>query len=84
MGKYGIGLGKEFALAVLKGEVPDTFNTDEVRKFAMNRGWNPSEKYINVLLPNSSSSTHSNNYPQYFRSIGNGDYVLSENIRSLL
>jgi hypothetical protein len=84
MGKFGRGLGKEFAWAILNGEVSKVFSTAELKKFVENKGWNPSEKYVNVLLPNSSSLTHSKTYPPYFKSIGNGKYVLADNIRRLL
>ena len=84
MNKCGKGLGKEFALAVLNGDVSEVFNTEDLRKFVLKRGWSPSEKYISVLLPNSSSLTHSKTYPNYFKSIGNGEYKLSENVKSLL
>ncbi len=84
MGKCGKGLGKEFSLVVLRSEVPGIFNTEELRKFIKKRGWNPSEKYVNVLLANSASLSHSKNYPQYFKSIGDGKYVLSDDIKVLL
>lgn len=84
MGKYGKGLGKEFALAVLQGEVPEVFNTEELRRFIKKRGWNPPETYVNLLLANSASTTHSKNYPNYFKSIGDGKYMLSDEIQSLL
>ena len=84
MGKCGKGLGKEFALAVIHKEVPEIFNTEELRRFIEKRGWNPSENYVNVLLANSASSTHSKTYPQYFKSIGNGEYMLSDDVQSIL
>lgn len=82
--KYGKGLGKEFALAILNGEVSEVFNTDELRKFIVRKGWNPADSYVSVLLANSSSTTHSKTYPQYFKSIGNSEYMLSDDVRSLL
>jgi hypothetical protein len=84
MGKCGKGLGKEFALAVFQREVPEVFYTEELRKFIKKRGWNPSEAYVSVLLANSASSTHSKTYPQYFKSIGHGKYMLSDDAQSLL
>lgn len=84
MVKCGRGLGKEFTMAVLNGEISEIFRTEDLWKFIEIKGWNPSDKYVNVLLPNSSSSTHSKTYPQYFKSIGKGEYMLSDHVRSLL
>lgn len=84
MGKYGEGLGKEFALAVLRGEVSEVFTTKDLSKFVESRGWNPPENYLNVLLANSSSENHSKTYVKYFKSIGTGKYMLSKNINNLL
>ncbi len=84
MGKYGKGLAKEFAIAVLNREVSEVFSIYDVRKFAFDRSWNLPDSYINEVLSNSSSMTHSLKYPKYFKSIGNGEYVLADDVRSLL
>lgn len=84
MRKCGKGLGKEFALAVIHKEVPEIFNTEELRRFIKKRGWNPCVNFVNVLLSNSASSTQGKTYPQYFKSIGNGEYMLSDVVRTLL
>ncbi|WP_025436198.1 hypothetical protein [Peptoclostridium acidaminophilum] len=78
MAKYGRGLNIEFVAAVKNGEINEPFCTKDVRDFAKNRGWNPSEKYIAVLLPNGASDEHSQTYKKLFVSIGNGLYILSD------
>lgn len=78
MAKYGRGLNNEFVEAVKRGEIGEPFSTEDVRSFAKSKGWNPSENYIAVLLPNGSSETHSNTYRKLFVAIGGGKYILSE------
>ena len=78
MAKYGQGLNIEFVKAVKNGEVSEPFKTEDIRRFAKSRGWNPSENYIAVLLPNGSSETHSNTYKKLFVAIGGGEYILSD------
>lgn len=78
MAKYGRGLNIEFVCAVKAGEAQEPFNTEAVREFAKRKGWNPSEKYISVLLPNGSAESHSPKYQKLFVSIGNGMYILSD------
>lgn len=78
MPKYGRGLAIEFADAVRKGEVKEPFNTEDLRKFAAEKGWFPRDNYTSVLLPNSSSKTHSHTYRKLFEPVGNGYYILSK------
>ena len=78
MAKYGAGFSIEFARAVKQGMIQEPFGLEDVRRFAEMKGWNPSENYLNVVLPNGSSDRHSPTYKKYFSSLGNGMYVLSE------
>ena len=78
MAKYGDGFGIEFARAVKIGLIHQPFTTQDVKWFAQYKGWNPPEQYMNVLLANGSSENHSLSYKKYFRSMGNGQYVLSD------
>ena len=78
MRKYGDELNVEFARAVKEGQIPEPFTKNDVAHFASYKGWNPSSRYINVLLPNSSSLTHSSTYKKYFVALGDGLYQLSE------
>jgi hypothetical protein len=78
MAKYGRGLNIEFVCAVKAGEVPEPFNTEDVREFSKRKGWKPSEKYISVLLPNGSSESYSLTYQKLFVSVGDGMYNLSD------
>lgn len=78
MKKFGDGLNIEFVRAAKAGRIHEPFSTEDVAKFAEENGWNPSPRYIDVMLANGSSLTHSLTYKKYFLSIGNGQYVLSE------
>lgn len=78
MAKHGDGLAIEFVRAVRAGLVREPFTTEDVKVFAQSQGWNPSSNYVNVLLSNSSSLTHSLTYKKYFSAIGDGNYILSE------
>ena len=78
MSKYGEGFSLEFARAVRQGLIDEPFTTQDVKNFAAMKGWHPSENYLNVVLPNGSSDTHSLNYKKYFQYIENGQYVLSD------
>lgn len=78
MPKYGRGLNIEFVCAVKEGYIKEPFNTEDVRVFAKIKGWNPSEKYVSVLLPNGASKLHSHTYRKLFVSVGNGMYILSD------
>lgn len=78
MNKYGDGLNIEFVRAVKQGLVQQPFCTDDVRAFAHSKGWNPSEHYVQVLLANGASQLHSLTYKKYFKSLGDGQYTLSE------
>lgn len=76
--KYDAGFSVEFAWAVNWGIIQEPFCIDEVRQFAEPKGWKPSEKYLNVVLPNGASESHSPTYKKLFVSVGNGKYVLSD------
>ena len=78
MKKFGEGLNIEFAKAVRAGQIKEPFSKDDVEKFAELKGWKPSRHYINVMLANSSSQSHSLTYRKIFTAIGNGQYILSE------
>lgn len=78
MSKYGDGLNIEFVRAVKKGQIPEPFTKADVDHFAASKGWNPSPRYINVMLANGSSLTHSPTYKKYFESMGHGEYRLSK------
>ena len=66
MAKYGKGLGREFAEAVLRHEIREPFTTEDVRAFVQKRGWPIGDNYVNVLLQNGSSPNHSLTYKKYF------------------
>ena len=78
MAKYGDGFGIEFVRAVKQGLIKQPFSTQDVRWFAQYKGWNPPDQYMNVLLANGSSENHSLTYKKYFKSLGNGQYELSD------
>lgn len=78
MSKFGDGLNIEFVRAVKKGQIAEPFTKGTVEKFASNKGWNPSPRYVSVMLANGSSLTHSPTYKKYFVSLGDGKYRLSE------
>lgn len=82
MPKYGDGLNIEFVRAVKLGIISEPFSKDDVEKFAESKGWHPSRHYINVMLSNGSSLTHSHTYKKYFSSIGSGQYTLSDLARN--
>lgn len=77
MSKYGDGLNIEFVRAVKNGQISEPFTKADVERFAVSKGWHPSPRYINVLLANGSSPTHSLTYKKYFEAMGNGEYRLS-------
>lgn len=78
MSKFGDGLNIEFVRAVKKGKISEPFTTADVDDFAASKGWHPSPRYVNVMLANGASQTHSLSYKKYFVSLGNGEYRLSE------
>lgn len=78
MRKYGDGLNIEFVRAVKKGQISEPFSRYDVERFALQQGWTPSPRYINVMLANGSSLTHSLTYKKYFVSLGYGKYQLSD------
>lgn len=78
MKKFGEGLNIEFLKAVKMGQIKEPFSREDVAKFAEMKGWKPSRHYINVMLANGFSQTHSLTYKKYFTSIGNGQYICSE------
>lgn len=78
MAKYGKGLNIEFVEAVMAGKFKEPFSIEDFRKYSGKRGSKPSEKYINVLLPNGSSEVHSLIYKKLFISLGSGLYKLSD------
>ena len=84
MRKFGDGLNIEFARAVKSGIVSEPFSKDDVAKFSEKNGWSPSHHYIDVMLANGSSLTHSLTYKKYFSSIGKGQYILSELARKTI
>ena len=77
MKKYGDGLNIEFVRAVKTGQISEPFTKDDVAHFAAQKGWNPSPRYINVVLSNGSSLSHSPTYKKYFTALGDGKYHLS-------
>lgn len=78
MKKFGDGLNIEFARAVKAGAISEPFCTNDVALFAKSKGWNPSTRYINVMLSNGASQTHSLTYKKYFVREGQGKYALSD------
>ena len=78
MSKFGDGLNIEFIRAVKAGVIAEPFCVHDVMLFAKNKGWNPSVQYINVVLSNGASQTHSPNNKKYFVRVGRGKYALSD------
>jgi hypothetical protein len=76
MTKYGQGLNKEISKAVKSGEILEPFGIAEVRSFIIAKGWEIPDTYINVCLANGASGTHSLTYKKYFKSVGDGKYVV--------
>lgn len=79
MSKYGQGLNKEICKAVKAGIILEPFGIMDVRNFAIMQGWNIPDTYINVCLANGASVTHSPTYKKYFKSVGNGEYIVRKN-----
>lgn len=77
LAKYGRGLNKEIYLAVKSGEINEPFGIEEVKELVNRKGWNVPDSYINVCLANGSSKNHSLTYKKYFKSTGEGKYIIS-------
>lgn len=80
MAKYGRGLNKEIYLAVKSGEVVEPFGIAEIKEFVNRRGWSVPKNYINVCLANAASKNHSPTYKKYFKSVGEGQYIISSSV----
>lgn len=78
MAKYGDGFGIEFVHAVKQKLIKEPFTIQDVKWFAQYKGWDVPDHYMNVLLANGSAESHSPTYKKYFRSLENGQYVLSD------
>lgn len=80
MPKYGRGLNREVVAAANTGTIPDQFRVTDVRRMISKKNWRPepTENYINCCLGNGSSDTYSLNYTKYFRSVGDGMYVVRD------
>jgi len=78
MAKYGRGLNRELVAAVNSGIVSEPFTVSDVRKVIRENGWKPEppEEYVVVALSNGASEKHSQTYKKYFRSLGDGQYIL--------
>ena len=78
MAKYGRGLNRELVAAVNNGIVTEPFTVADVRKVIRQNGWKPEppENYVLVALPNGASEDHSHTFKKYFRSLGDGRYIL--------
>ena len=78
MAKYGRGLNRELVAAVNSGIVSEPFTVSDVRKVIREKGWKPEppEEYVVVALSNGASEDHSYTYKKYFRSLGDGRYML--------
>ena len=83
MAKYGRGLNREIVGAVNQGVMEEPFSVVQIRKLIALRNWDITEGYITVSLPNGSSITHSANYKKYFESLGNGQYIVSEQFKGV-
>lgn len=84
MAKYGRGLNREIVGAVNQGVMDEPFSVVQIRELIALRNWDITEGYITVSLPNGSSITHSSNYKKYFESLGNGQYIVSEQFKGVL
>ena len=78
MAKYGRGLNRELVAAVNSGIVLEPFTVSDVRKVIREKGWKPEppDEYVVVALSNGASEEHSLSYKKYFRSLGDGQYML--------
>ena len=72
------GLSFAFVDAVKKGEIQEPFSTADLKHFVALHSWDYSERYLNVLLANGASATHSLTYTKCFKRVGRGQYVLSD------
>ncbi|MEK4351125.1 HNH endonuclease signature motif containing protein [Paenibacillus sp. FSL R5-0475] len=81
MVKYGKGLNLEIVDAVNRGEIPEIFNTSNIREFIEKKGWEPSDNYINATLPNAATDSHSPTIKNYFVSKNNGYYELLDHYK---
>ncbi|OIJ22017.1 hypothetical protein BKP45_04895 [Anaerobacillus alkalidiazotrophicus] len=81
MPKYGRGMKVEIVDAIKKGKLKQPINTRDVEQFMNNNGWYPRKNFLNVFLANHSNPGHSKTYEKIFKSIGNGKYVLLEEIK---
>lgn len=81
MTKYGRGLGREVVGAVNCGELPEVFDVAVVREFAGQRGWNPPDSYLRVVLGNAAPNDHSPGYAKYFERVDEGHYRVRDEFR---
>lgn len=85
MPKYGRGLNREVVAAVNTGTMPDQFSVSDVRSMVSRKKWcpEPTENYINCCLGNGSSDTYSLTYKKYFRSVGDGMYIVRDEYKGV-
>jgi hypothetical protein len=81
MSKYGEGLGIEVVNAIKSGELKEPITTKSIRELCEIRAWKPSDKFINVLLANSSAEKHSLTYKKYFERVSKGEYCLAKDYK---
>lgn len=81
MSKFGDGLGIEVVHAIKSGELREPITTKSIRDYCEIKKWKPSDKFINVLLANSSAEGHSLTYKKYFERVSKGEYCLAKEYR---
>lgn len=80
MAKHGRGLGSEIIEAINCGELIEPISCKKVKKLCEQKGFNYSESYINVILANSTSNSHSPTYKKRFEKVGVGEYIVNSNL----
>lgn len=75
----GRSLAVEIIEAVKRGELAEEFKTRDVKQLVKLKKLDFRESYVNVILANGSSKTHSLNYTKYFERVSGqkGVYRLS-------
>jgi hypothetical protein len=70
------GLINDFIDCIKSGEIHEPFNANDLRRFVERNGWNYSDNFINVALPNHTADNHSMSYKKVFVALGDGQYKL--------
>jgi hypothetical protein len=80
MPKYGRGMKIEILDAIKKGKLKQPVTTKDIEEYMNINGWYPKKNFVNVFLPNHTNPNHSKTYEKIFQSIGDGKYLLIEEL----